>query len=102
MTNLKMFIGFLKITEATASELGLSGLTTSDRLILTILWEQFSEQQEGFSVSFDQFNNSCQRQNISISKAQFYKSIRQFLANGLIKKLGGDRSKRYVFVQPDS
>ena len=98
MTDLKMFVGFLKITEEVASDLGLSDLTPSDRMILTILWEKYAEQPEGFSLLFDEFSESCEKEGISISKAQFYKSMRQFLASGLIEKLGGDRSHRYMFL----
>lgn len=98
MNNLKMFVGFLKITEEVASDLGLSALTPSDRMILTILWEKYAEQPEGFSLLFDEFSESCENEGMSISKAQFYKSMRQFLASGLIKKLGGDRSHRYMFL----
>ena len=98
MTDLKMFVGFLKITEEVASDLGLKALTPSDRMILTILWEKYAEQPEGFSLLFDEFSESCEKEGISISKAQFYKSMRQFLASGLIKKLGGDRSHRYMFL----
>ncbi|NBX07159.1 MAG: hypothetical protein EBR12_03605 [Proteobacteria bacterium] len=90
MTDLKMFVGFLKITEEVASDLGLSDLTPSDRMILTILWEKYAEQPEGFSLLFDQFSESCEKEGISISS--------QFLASGLIKKLGGDRSHRYMFL----
>jgi hypothetical protein len=84
MTDLKMFVGFLKITEEVASDLGLSDLTPSDRMILTILWEKYAEQPEGFSLLFDEFSESCEKEGISISKAQFYKSMRQFLASGLL------------------
>ncbi len=98
MTDLKMFVGFLKITEEVASDLGLKALTPSDRMILTILWEKYAEQPEGFSLLFDEFSETCEKEGISISKAQFYKSMRQFLASGLIKKLGGDRSHRYMFL----
>jgi len=98
MTDLKMFVGFLKITEEVASYLGLKALTPSDRMILTILWEKYAEQPEGFSLLFEEFSESCEKEGVSISKAQFYKSMRQFLASGLIKKLGGDRSHRYMFL----
>ena len=95
MTDLKMFVGFLKITEEVASDLGLSDLTPSDRAILTILWEKYAGQPEGFSLLFDDLLSG---KIVSISKAQFYKSMRQFLASGLIKKLGGDRIHRYMFL----
>ena len=97
MHDLKIFVGFLKITEEVASDLGLSNLTPSDRVILTILWEKYAGQPEGFSLLFNEFSETCKKEGISISKAQFYKSIRQFLASGLIKKLGGDRSHHYIF-----
>ena len=43
MTNLKVFVGLLKLTESVADELGLSGLTASDRKILELLWEHYSK-----------------------------------------------------------
>ena len=98
MTDLKMFVGFLKMTEKVAYDLGLSDLTQSDRMILTMLWEKYAEQPEGFSLLFEEFSESCEKEGFSISKAQYYKSMRQLLATGLIKKLGGDRSHRYMFM----
>ena len=93
-----MFVGFLKMIEQVASDLGLSGLTPSDRMILSMLWEKYAEQREGFSLLFEEFSESCEKEGVLISKAQYYKSMRQFLATGLIKKLGGDRSHRYMFL----
>ena len=98
MADLKMFVGFLKMTEKVAHDLGLSDLTQSDRMILAMLWEKYAEQPEGFSLLFEEFSESCEKEGISISKAQYYKSMRHFLASGLIKKLGGDRSHRYIFL----
>tara|TARA_Y100001935_G_C17230032_1_gene469908 strand:- start:12 stop:311 length:300 start_codon:yes stop_codon:yes gene_type:complete len=99
MTDLKMFVGILKMTEETAQNLGLQSLTPMDRFILTAMWEKYERHERGFPVVFDDFSKDCSQRGINISKAQLYKSIKRFISAGIIEKLGGQRSGLYTFVE---
>ena len=99
MTDLKMFVGILKMTEETAQNLGLQSLTPMDRFILTAMWEKYERHDKGFPIIFDDFAKDCSQRGINISKAQLYKSIKRFISAGIIEKLGGQRSGLYTFVE---
>ena len=99
MTDLKMFIGILKMTEETAQNLGLQSLTPMDRFILTAMWEKYERHEREFPIVFDDFAKDCSQRGINISKAQLYKSIKRFISAGIIEKLGGERSGLYIFVE---
>ena len=99
MTDLKMFVGILKMTEETAQNLGLQSLTPMDRFILTAMWEKYERHEREFPIVFDDFAKDCSQRGINISKAQLYKSIKRFISAGIIEKLGGERSGLYIFVE---
>ena len=99
MVNLKTFVGVLKLTEEASAKLGLQSLTPMDRYILTAMWDKHELEKDGFVLQFDDFARDCKSRGIFISKAQFYKSIRRFLSAGLIRKIGGERSCSYTFVE---
>ena len=99
MTNIRMFVGFLKLTEETAIELGLKSLTPYDRVVLTALWEKSIEEQGNFFLGFSEFSKTHNDRQLSVSKAQFHKSIQRFLSFGLLHKFNDKRTQRYLFIK---
>ena len=99
MTNLRLFLGLLKITEDAATTLGLETLTPSDRLILSKLWEHFGSQDDPFEVGPEFLDLLNESHGKSTSRAQFYKTLRKLEDNQIIFHTGSPRSKKYVFAQ---
>jgi hypothetical protein len=99
MTDLRLFLGLLKITEDAATTLGLETLTPSDRLILSKLWEHFGSQDNAFEVGPEFLDLLNESHGKSTSRAQLYKSLRKLEDNQIIFHTGSPRSKKYVFAQ---
>lgn len=97
MTNLRVFVGLLKLTESVASELGLSGLTASDRKILELLYEYYSDEDNAFKVTYAELIEASELRGLVFSKAQLYKSLGKMVKLGLLKKEGSERSRTYRF-----
>ncbi len=98
MTNIKVFVGLLKLTESVADELGLAGLTASDRKILELLWEHYSNDDAIFSVTYSDLLATSKQSGFEFSKAQLYKSLGKMVKLGLVKKEGSERSRSYRFI----
>ena len=98
MTNLKVFVGLLKLTESVADELGLGGLTASDRKILELLWEHYSKEDAVFTVTYRDLLKTSRKSGFMFSKAQLYKSLGKMVKLGLVKKEGSERSRTYRFI----
>jgi Fe2+ or Zn2+ uptake regulation protein len=98
MTNLRVFVGLLKLTESVAGELGLGGLTASDRKILELLWENYSDEDAVFTVTYGDLIKNSEQSGFVFSKAQLYKSLSKMVKLGLVKKVGSERSRTYRFI----
>ena len=101
MSNLKMFIGFLRLADAAANELGLKSLTASDKKVLLFLWEmmEHSEQKnQSFKITFSDFEKNNQIEVTKISKGQFYKSLNTFIKLKYLRRIGSARSAMYRFT----
>jgi len=99
MTDLRLFLGLLKITEDAATNLGLETLTPTHRLILSKLWEHFGSLNDAFEVGPEFLDLLNDAHGKSTSRAQLYKSLRKLEDNKIIFHTGSPRSKKYVFAQ---
>ena len=93
MVDLKIYIAMLKLAQDTSVELGLDGLSKTDQLILTTLYDNFSGEE--FSITY--FECLKLLNNSNLSKTQFYKSMERLIEDNIIEKLGTQRSHTYKF-----
>lgn len=98
MAELKVFLSLLSVLHSAARELGLDGLTKSDEQVLFVLWELSDNNDEEFQLTYDAFQLKAEQFGISISRAQFFRSLKILESNGLISKSGSERSKTYKII----
>jgi predicted transcriptional regulator len=78
----------------TTKEFHLQALTESDRMIYMLLVE--SSVDGKVEMPFDKFLLLCDTEGLSISRAQFYKSLRNLERLGLISRTSSVRGARYL------
>ena len=99
MGDIRFFVGLVKLLDDSATELGLGSLTELDRQVLAALWDGSGQPGELFEAS----HKGCAGRVVELfgsdlSRAQFYKSLTKLEDLGKIRRVGGRRSKTYVFV----
>ena len=91
MSNRKVFAGLLQITQSMKSDLGLSALTQTDRLVLATI-VLISEDGRTDALLDDIRTHSLVR---TIPTPSFYRSIKSLIQKGIIHKVGSQRSGIY-------
>ena len=95
MTDLKFFMGLLKLISSAEEELGLENLTQKDRQVLQVFWSHKDASGE-IDMTYETF---CQRQGHSkTSRAQYFKSIQKLVESEMIQRLGSARSHKFKFL----
>lgn len=95
MSRLKFFLGLIRQLDSIAHELGLGSLTDSDRIVLIALWDCADKTSSEVSLGFEHFAEITKKQEILVSRSQFFKSLKKLEAAGLITRIGGVRSQTY-------
>ena len=95
MTNLKFFLGLVRMLADASDELGLTGLTESDRTIYMLLWEAADKSSRQLEVRYEEFVEAVSGPNVKFSRAQFYKTLKKLEDLKLIERVGSPRSARY-------
>lgn len=98
MSTLKFYLGLIRLVDNAASELGLSELTYSDRLVLIALWDGADKANGEVKLTFEAFSETVNQDEVLVSRSQFFKSIKQLLDKGVIKRIEGVRDSSYAFV----
>jgi predicted transcriptional regulator len=89
-------MSLLQLTNQAAEELNVSNLTNTDKNVLLHIWNSTHEGQEVFISNYEELPIKLK----DISKSQFYKSIKKLLDEGIIEKVGSDRSGTYQMIIP--
>ena len=97
MTNVRLYLGLLKMTSDAADEAGLSGLTNADRDVLLLVWEQYADGAVEKEIQCDAILEQAAELGKKISKAQFYKSMKTFEKLDIVERVNSPRSQTYVF-----
>ena len=96
MTNIKFFLGLVRMLADASDELGLTGLTESDRTIYMLLWEAADKSSRHLEVRYEEFFvDVVSGPGVKFSRAQFYKTLKKLEDLKLIERVGGPRSARY-------
>lgn len=102
---LNIYANLLKLLFDSEKELGLTGLTECDRVILLAVIElsktNGNEQPRSvFKIRHDEVVSSISCQGGAVmSKTQFFKSLKKFERLGVIQKVGSERSSDYQFLR---
>jgi len=91
MNKLRLYMSLLELTNSAAEELNFCDLTSADKDILLHIWNSTKEGEHLYCASHDEFLTASK----DISKSQFYKSIKKLLDEGILKKVGSERSATY-------
>lgn len=98
MSSLKFYLGLIRLVDDAAGSLGLTELTYSDRIVLISLWDKADKTSGEVRLSFEEFAESVNQDEIRVSRSQFFKSVKLLLDKGVIKRVGGVRDSSYSFV----
>lgn len=98
MTNVRFYLGLLKMTSDAADEAGLSGLTNADRDVLLLVWEQYADGATEKEIQCDTILEQAAILGKKISKAQFYKSMKTFENLNIVQRVNSPRSQTYMFM----
>lgn len=98
MTNVRFYLGLLKMTIDAADEAGLSGLTNADRDVLLLVWEQYADGATEKEIQCDAILEQAAVLGKKISKAQFYKSMKTFERLNIVQRVNSPRSQTYMFM----
>ena len=97
MTNIRFYLGLLKMTNDAADEAGLAGLTNSDRDVLLLVWDQYADGVVKKEIACDAILKEAAKLGKKISKAQFYKSMKTFEKLNIVERIDSPRSQTYMF-----
>ena len=98
MSSLKFYLGLIRLVDDAAGSLGLAELTYSDRIVLIALWDKADKATGVVKLSFEEFEEVVNKDEIRVSRSQFFKSVKLLLDKGVIKRVGGVRDSSYSFV----
>lgn len=94
MSSLRFFLDLIRLIDSTARELGVDGLTESDRQVLNTLWKVADQKSGEASLSYERFVDN-EVEVGSVSRSQFFKSLKKLEDSKLISRVEGPRSSRY-------
>jgi DNA-binding MarR family transcriptional regulator len=92
------YLNLLNRVDDAARQLGLAGLSESDRAVAVILWSHRDKQTSHCHIGYDEFAQLAKHRELSISRAQYFKSINQLEQHELIRRVNGERSAHYLFL----
>ena len=95
VARLSFYLGLIRQMDSAAQELGLGSLTDSDRIVLIILWDVADKNASQATLSFELFSELTKKQEIVVSRSQFFKSLKKLEEVGLITRIDGPRSGTY-------
>jgi len=100
---LTLYANLLRLLLDSEEELGISGLTESDRQVLLSVVEISKSSRDSncvFKLKYESVISSFTDKGIDrISKTQFFRSIKKLESLQLIRKVGGERSSNYVLLE---
>jgi len=100
MSSIKFFVDLIKLMDDSASALGLTELTDTDRQTLVVLWDSCEAGEWTTEINYKSFKAKlASKFNRTISRAQFYKSIKVLENCGTIRRIGSERSQTYELLR---
>ncbi|NRP09705.1 MULTISPECIES: hypothetical protein [unclassified Marinobacterium] len=102
MGKLNFFLQLIRQMDSAANDLGLGSLTDSDRIVLVKLWDALDQKSSQATLSHEKFEELTRKQEIEVSRSQFFKSLKKLEDIGLIKRIGGPRSATYQLIDDNS
>ncbi len=96
--SVESYLNLLNRVDDAARQLGLVGLSESDRAVAVILWGHRDKQSGHCHIGFDEFEQLATQRQLSISRAQYFKSLKQLEQHELIRRVNGERSAHYLFL----
>ena len=96
--SLDHYLNLLNRVDESARQLGLSGLSESDRAVAIIIWNHRDKSNHHCHMGFDEFEHLAAQRQVSISRAQYFKSLKQLEMHNVIRRVNGERSAHYRFL----
>lgn len=94
MSSLRFFLDLLRLIDSTAREIGVDGLTEADRQVLNVLWKVADQNSGEAALSYERFLENEVEEG-SVSRSQFFKSLKKLEESRVIERISGPRSSRY-------
>lgn len=100
MSSIKFFVDLIKLMDDSASALGLNELSDIDRQTLVVLWDSCEAGERTTEIDYSAFKAMLlSKFNRTISRAQFYKSLKVLENHGTIRRIGSERSQTYELLR---
>ena len=96
--SLEQYLNLLNRIDESARQLGLPGLSESDRAVAVVIWSHRDRQNNHCHMSFDEFSQLAEQRELHISRAQYFKSLKQLETHNVIRRVNGERSAHYRFL----
>ena len=96
--SLDHYLNLLNRVDEAARQLGLAGLSESDRAVAVIIWSHRDRNNNHCHIGFDEFQRLAELRDLAISCAQYFKSIKQLETHNIIRRVNGERSAHYLFL----
>ena len=84
------------LIQSAEKELGLSGLTEKDKLVLKQVIKSI-DSNNNVKITYKQMKEKLSKNKDDISRAQFFKSISTLIDKKIISKIGLNRSSSFKF-----
>ena len=94
---LNAYANLVDLLTGAEEELGLKNLTNTDKIILKELIKNTNKNFE-VKLTYQKLENLISKDNLSISRSQFFKSISKLIKKRIICKEGINRSSTFKFI----
>ena len=94
---LNAYANLVDLLTGAEEELGLKNLTNIDKIILKELIKNTNKNFE-VKLTYQKLENLISKDNLSISRSQFFKSISKLIKKRIICKEGINRSSTFKFI----
>ena len=94
---LNAYANLVDLLTGAEEELGLKNLTNIDKIILKELIKNTNKNFE-VKLTYQKLENLISKDNLSISRSQFFKSISKLIKKRIICKKGINRSSTFKFI----
>jgi len=99
LSSLKIFIELTKLMNESAQILGLEELSVNDRETLVILWDSCKPGEWETELDYETFSELLlEKFDRTMSRAQYYKSLRILENQGALRRVGSERSQTYQLI----
>ena len=95
MSDLKSYFNVVNLLLHAEKNMGLDSMTESDREILLSMWNKSNNGKSDLKITYEDLPNEDQ---INVSRAQFYKTLRKATDLQILERIGTPRSATYRWL----